>query len=391
MTGDGVAAARRARLNAWLERSWRRGWSQRPSLDPAALLAAALGTGADYGPDERWRPQFERLCEGLEREAALTPLGRTVAHGQIVAALKGRASMQALLRRHPEIARLPLAPPIIVAGHMRGGTTRVQRLLAADPAHAGTRLWESWTPVGGSPIARRLRARAGLSLAHWIEPAMRAVHPTSVDAVDEEFGYHALSLWASLFEAQYRLPTFARWCEGADASGVYQDFAMLLRIQQWQRGARPGEAVRPWVLKLPQLVQDLPLVLELFPDARLAVVTRPRGAVEASAASLVATQRRVQSDAVDLHEIGAEWQRKVALREERLAAGLRVAKGAVGTVDFASLDADWEGAVARLYAGLGLRLTAPARAAMRRYLAEAEQEPRHRHQYRAVDFGLAPA
>ena len=391
LSPDDEGAARRQRLNQWLDTAWRRGWSQRPTLDPADLLRAAGGADRDFGDPDRWRPQFNRLCEGLGRDARLTPLGRTIAHGQIVAALNGRAAMQRLLARHPEIETLPIAPPIIIAGHMRGGTTRVQRLLAADPALAGTRLWESWTPVARSRTVRWARAVVGLGLAHHVAPTMRAVHPTEVGAIDEEFGYHALSLWGSLFEAQYRLPDYARWCENADARGVYADFATLLRIQQWQRGMRPGDTPRPWVLKLPQLVQDLPTVLQALPEARLVLVTRERGAVVASAASLVATQRRTQSDAVDLHEIGADWSRKVALREERLAQARSIAKGAGAEVDFAELDADWEAAVERLYAGLGLTLGDTARAAMRRYVRKAEREPRHRHRYRPADFGLAPA
>ncbi|HET9428470.1 MAG TPA: sulfotransferase, partial [Allosphingosinicella sp.] len=122
------------RLNRALEAAWRSGLVPAPALASEALEAAALGARPKeaFGPDQSWREPFSVLVHSLQTEADLNPLGKTMAHGQIVMALKARIRGSALWRRHPEILDRPCRPPIIILGQMRSGTTRMQRLLACD-------------------------------------------------------------------------------------------------------------------------------------------------------------------------------------------------------------------------------------------------------------------
>lgn len=382
-------AAPRSRRVAWanraLERAWAKGWVPAPDLSPDALTREGLaraGVG-DLGDPGVWRANLEALCAALEDEARLTSLGRTMACGQIVAALRDRARAHALWDAHPEIADVPIARPVLVLGQMRSGTTRVQRLLACDPRLNWTRHYESWCPVGGG---RRWRAAGTLLAMRALNPEFAHIHPTGANEPDEEIGLFSLSLYGSTFEAQWRVPSFARWCETRDTQPVYSEFRRLLQTVAWLRGDREP---RPWVIKVPQLTQDLGAALDLFPDARVVRVERDPAAVVASAASLARNQMRVQSDAVDDAWIGREWLGKVRLRRERVEAALAARPDVpVARVEFDEIGRDWLGEMRKVYAVLGMELTLAVGARMRVYLARSAGRGLERHRYTVEEFGL---
>lgn len=383
---------RRIRLaNRALLRAWDKGWSAAPVLEPDALVAAArASTGLhDLGDPAVWRDRLDVLCRALADEARLSPLGRTMAWGQLTAALRDRLRAHALWARHPEIAEVPFPAPVLVLGQMRSGTTRMQRLLACDPRLRWTRFYESWCPLPATdwPIDdRRWRAGAMLAAMQALNPEFSVIHPSSVNGPDEEIGLHALSFHGSVFEAQWQVPSFARYCEGADLSGVYREFRLLLQTLAWQRRDR---SARPWVLKVPQLTQDLRAVLDTFPDARIVRVEREPVAVVASAASLVRNQMRTQCDTVDDRWIGREWLRKVALRRDRVAEALAVHSSVpCVSVAFDAMNRDWRGEMRTVYAMLELDLDATLEARMASYLARAARGL-DRHRYTVEEFGLS--
>jgi hypothetical protein len=108
-----------------------------------------------------------------------------------------------------------------------------------------------------------------------------------------------------------------------------------------------------------------------------------------SAVSLAANQMAMQSDACDLAAIEARWRHKIALREQRIAAALSGWQGRIARARFDELSADWEGAIARIYADLGLDLTPAALAAMRRVMAESEGGQHHAHAEQLARFAQA--
>lgn len=397
VTGDDLPEKRPgtpivAGANALLARAWRAGLAQRPSLEPSAILGAARRIAGDPGPDDDgWRGRLAVLCEELEGEAGLTPLGRTIAHGQLVAALANRARARALWRRHPDVLSVPLSPPVVIVGQMRSGSTRMQRLLASDPRLAWTRFHESWNPLPRWRLPfddRSLRARAALLAARALNPDFSAIHPTAASAPDEEIGFFSPSVFGAAFEAQWRVPAFARRCEADDAAPVYRAFRRLLQTVAWLRGERE---VRPWVLKVPQFTQDLGSLLTAFPDARLVCLHRDPAAIVGSAASLMHSQMRVQSDAVSRDWIGAEALLKACLRAGRTAAAR--AHSAVPQVDvgYDALAADWRGEMERVYAMLGLPLLPEVAARMARFMAESRHRALARHRYALEDYGLEAA
>lgn len=381
------------RVNGWLESSWRKGWSSYPSLDPGDLwekaLRSAPASGEFGGRSEEdaadFRARLAILCQSLEAEARLNPLGRTCAHGQLVRIIRQRLHLGALWQRQPHLLKTQIAPPIIVVGQMRSGTTRVHRLLAADPAHASTRFCDSWNPLPRHPDLRPLWSGLSLALARWLNPWLDTIHPFGTTRADEELGWLAAALNHCAYEAQWRIPAFSHFSEGRDTAPVYREFARLFRTDS----AFHRNTHRPRVMKVPQFAEDLPALLAQFPDARLVFTSRGDDEVANSSVSLLANQMAMQSDAVDLDWIKSEAARKIALRSNRMSDALRRIGGPVAHVDFSELDCDWQGVVCRIYNALDLAFTTEAKTAMAHEMQSSAVEAHHQHRPTCQKFAEA--
>lgn len=379
------AIERRTRwLSNCLQAAWRGGLAVRPDLDLLSAKAAEVPRGVFGG---NWHEALTTLVNSLKREAQLNPIGETFAWAQLSRLIAQRRRGERLWSMHPEIARTPIASPIIVVGPMRSGTTRLQRLLGCDPRLNHTRLFEVTHPVPGRIDWRLAESWLELALLDYLNPQLRLVHPTTPKAVEEVFGLLSFSFYGAQFEAQWRAPGFARYWEGQDRGWVYRELRLLLQTIAWQRGA----SAAPWVLKAPQFMEDLGPLLAAFPDARLLCLSREPSEVVTSSASLVWNQMRIQSDSTDRAWIGREWLRKT-VRREALCREVRAARNDVPQleVDFAAVNADWRGQMRRIYAFLGMELPAPIEKRMARYLQEAEVSGFRSHRYRPADFGLKP-
>lgn len=384
------------RANRFLGQAWQRGWLPPPALDPEALWAlAAKPYGAraeavEHGgrSDEDvadFRERLTRLIAAALAEADLNPLGRAMAWGQLSRVVKNRLAFGALWLERPELLETPLAPPIIVIGHMRSGTTRIHTLLAADPAHSHTRYCDAYHPVPARMGMNRVKAAMELAMLGALNPWMQSIHPMAAGAVEEELAWISAALHHSIYESQWHIPTYSAWSEARDPLPIYREMARILRTDAAHRGL----ADRPRVMKVPAFGEDLHTLLALFPDARLVIAHRAQDAVLKSAVSLAANQMAMQSDSCCLDAIAARWRHKIALREARMALALDGWRGPVVRLDFDEINADWEGAIARCYAALDLELTGEALLAMRRVMAASEDGHHHAHAEQLARFASA--
>jgi hypothetical protein len=384
------------KANGFLGKAWERGWLPPPALETDALWAlAAKPYGAHAGAVEHggragedvadFRERLARLLGGVDAEAALNPLGRAMAWGQLWRVVKNRLALGALWLERPELLETPLAPPIIIIGHMRSGTTRIHTLLAADPAFSHTRYCDAYHPVPARLGMNRVRAALELAMLHLLNPWMQSIHPMAPAGVEEELAWISAALHHSIYESQWHIPSYSAWSEGREPAPIYREFRRILQTDAAHRGI----ADKPRVLKVPAFAEDLSTLLALFPDARLVIAEREHEAVLKSAVSLAANQMAMQSDACDLARIEARWQHKIALREARMALALKGWQGPVTRLEFGEINADWEGTIARCYADLGLDLTGDALLAMRKVMAASESGHHHAHAKQLARFSEA--
>ncbi len=384
------------RANDFLGKAWAKGWLPPPALDPDALWALAAkpygakAEAAEHGGRSAedvadFRERLARLIAAAQAEADLNPLGTAMAWGQLSRVVKNRLAFGALWAQRPDLTATPLPAPIIVIGHMRSGTTRIHTLLAADPAHSHTRYCDAYHPVPAGYGMNRVKAALELAMLGTLNPWMQSIHPMRASGVEEELAWISAALHHSIYESQWHIPAYSAWSEARDPAPIYREMARIMRTDAATRRV----ADKPRVLKVPAFAEDLTTLLALFPDARLVIAQREPEAVLRSAVSLAANQMALQSDSCDIAAIEARWRRKIALREERMAAALAGWDGPMARLTFADLNTDWEAAIRRCYADLGLALTPQALAAMRKLMAASASGHHHAHSEQLARFAGA--
>ena len=305
LTFDQADGRLRRSLAYILRALWQKGLLAKPDLVALPVEDAIRKELQSGAPALHWPAALERLIDSLRNEAQLNEIGVTFAYVQLSRLLRQRIDSARLWRDHPHIREVPAEKPVIVLGQMRSGTTRLQRLLACDRQFSHPHFFEVMSPLPGRrPDLRPAASWAQLALLNVLNPELRRIHPTSPLAAEEVFGLLSFSLYGAHFEAQWRVPRFARFWEEQDRSRVYRELRLLLQTIAWQR----GEDTKPWVLKAPQFMEDLDALLAAFPDARLVCLNRDPAAVVASTASLVWNQMTLQSDHADRDWIGTAWR-----------------------------------------------------------------------------------
>jgi hypothetical protein len=374
------------RASDFLAKAWDKGWLPPPDLDPQALWAlAAKAHGANFEAAEHggrgeedvadFRERLERLIAAVNAEADLNPLGRAMAWGQLSRVVKNRLAFGALWTKRPELLDTVIVAPIIVIGHMRSGTTRIHKLLAADPAHSHTRYCDAYYPVPSSSGMKRVKAAIELAMLGALNPWMQSIHPMAPTEVEEELAWIAAALNHSIYESQWHIPTYSAWSEARDPAPVYRELVRILRTD----AAHRGNAKSPRVMKVPAFSEDLATLLKQFADARLVLAERDGKAVLRSAVSLAANQMALQSDSCEMARIEAQWQHKIALREKRIRNALNDWAGPIARLHFDALNENWEREIRRAYATLALDLTPQALAAMRRLMEESAKGHHRAH------------
>lgn len=371
--------------------------SKRPRLEKDYLLEDVSQTYGlrDFG-DGWFEGALEVLLASVRGEAQLNAVGKFSALKTLHHLLRDRLFAQMWFSKHPEILARPIRNPVIIVGPMRSGTTRLHRLLAADRRFAHLRSFETISPVprpdfddvmsGEAEDFRPRLAGRIMKVARLANPRTLSIHPTGPYEPEEELGLIAASMYGMKFEAQWHLPTYARWCEGESAVPAYRHMANLLRLVGW---SQQESSLRPWILKTPQHMLDLPALLEVFPDARLIFTHRDPKQIVGSAASLAWNQTIIYSDHADAAVIGQEWLRKTELMVTRM----RDARGAIPDhrkidVQFDAMDRDWRATMQRVYDFLGLDME-PALSGMEAFVTRSAALKRHPHQYSLAQFGLS--
>ena len=351
----------------------------------------------DWGPGD-----FERalgVLLGDYPHADLNVIGAHILRSGIVHSLRMRLRTQEWIRRHPEILEEKVAPPIVVVGMMRSGTTLLQRLLAADPRFVCAYGWEvvevaprlDYQFSGVDPRIAISEAREAKS--RELAPDLFAIHPMYAREPEEEIVFLADAFLSHVPESGAYLPRYRSWLDEQDFTPAYDYLHRMLQFLQWQKRQRGllGEPLR-WVLKSPAHLGYLDLLRARFDDMHIVHMHRDPRTTIASGASLNATLHAMHADTVDRHRVGAQWLQRMGWTNDRAMAirdGWSDDSDRVTDIEFDDAVADPIGQVARVYDAVGLPLAADAEAAMRRWLDERPREAA-RPPYGLTDYGLLP-
>jgi len=179
------------------------------------------------------------------------------------------------------IDRASIAPPVFVLGHWRSGTTFLHQLLTRDPQFAAPNLFECSFPWNFLATERWLAP-----LTSWMQPRNRpmdAVENSWESPAEEEIAILLLTL-----ASPYLVSAFPDRPEVAAQFNSLTSGLTPEQLQQWKEhyvrflkklSLKHG---KPLVLKSPANTSRVPLLLELFPDARFVHIVRNPYAVFSS-------------------------------------------------------------------------------------------------------------
>jgi hypothetical protein len=367
--------------------------SDRPRFSPDELCETArTETGLDDFGGETFLAGLGVLCDALEREASLTPMGRQIARAQLLRLLQNRLRVEDCHRRHPEIAAQEVPAPVFMIGLPRTGTTALAALLSRDPERRSLLSWESGNPIPPPEAATRATdpriaaAQAGIDALHALRPEIRAMYDASATGSTECQDLLGMEFRTQHFCGQYWVPSYAAWQRDCDMEPAYRAHRRVLQVLQW-RSPPPR-----WHLHSPVHMLSLEALLAVYPDARFLMTHRDPTMVLGSVCSLVTAMISLASER---REDAATGNAQVDTWEEALRRAVRF-RDRLGDVRFADvffgdLVADPVGAVEQAYARFELPLSAQARADMAEWAAANPRGRHGAHRYRLEDYGLDPA
>lgn len=374
-------------------------WGETVTVDfsEAAILEAARArTGlADFGPDD-FRERLRVLREAWDSDPGITRFHRTVLQGYLVRYASNRLLIHDTLRRHPEILAEPIERPLIVVGLPRSGTTHLVNLLAADRRLHSLPLWESYEPVplpgeaapGDATDPRYRRCAEAWAGMQQVTPLIAAMHPMNPDHIHEELELMGPDFASYNFEWLGLTPQWRDHYYTHDQAPHYAYMKNVLRLLQWRRGER-----KRWVLKCPQHLEQLPVLMRTFPDATIVFTHRDPVAVLQSTVTMQAYTQRMNRRHMALRALLDYWSDRL---EHLLRACVRDRDlvPAARSVDspFQAFMADQMGTMEGVYETAALAFDPAARAQLAHYIADHPRGKEGQVVYDlARDFGADPA
>ncbi|MCV7258985.1 sulfotransferase [Mycobacterium shimoidei] len=340
-------------------------------LDAEALHAKATAETDldDFGPDD-YRERLDVYLAALHEIPDLHGPGIVNMHAQLLQWLKNRLLLTDLLKRHPEIEDIELAPPVVIAGLPRTGTTHLHNLLAAAGTFRTLPYWESVEPfplpteVGVEPDPRRTRMDAAVEFMNAVMPHFRLMHEMTTDHVHEEIQLLANAFSSMLFETLAHVPRWRDYYLAHDQTPAYEYLALQLKALQFLRGGRR------WLLKSPQHLEQLPVLDRVFPGVVVVCTHRDPVPVALSMVAMITYSARMHRSPVPVNEIAASWVDRL---DAMLAALVRdrdlISPERSVDIRFDDFMADELGVAERVYDLADESVTPEARAAMTDYLA----------------------
>lgn len=326
----------------------------------------------------------------------------------------GRANMSALmhrwlvnglrfaddLKKHPEILEEQVEDPIIILGMTRVGSTKLQRLLAADPDTLSIRYWESMNParmpdaVEGEEDPRIGIARAMIDEIIKHNVGLMQSHAAKLNEAEEDI-FVQLPTFKTTGHCWF-VPTlnYYNWVRSQSLHHSYLFLKQMLQYLQWQQGGRKGNnGDRRWVLKTPPHLGNMDLLADLFPKAKYVFMHREVHEVIASSCRLIEQLFRMFMDEVDMHALGAYvlgiWSAEIDRHLQQLdALGSRID---LLDVQYERLRKDTFGVVQDIYQLTGRDLTPSREQAMREWEESDSHGEFGSYSYSLEQYGLTAA
>jgi hypothetical protein len=360
-------------------------------FEPDAFLEdAARNTGlSDFGGDSFQEP-LRVLCDSLNRESNLNPVGEMTAHQQLLELLQNRLRLTEDRRQNPGIAEGRIERPLVITGLPRSCTTILHELIRQDPANRVPLTWEARYPSPPPEAAtyetdpRIAETEKAYEALHAMVPELKSMVPMSGRSVIECSSFMAHEFACDLFDPTFDIPGYRDWLWQQDITETYETYRKILQHLQWHC------ARDRWVLKAPTHLRTLDPLLAVFPDACIVQNHRDPLLSLASVISLRITMLKPAVAEIDMprltrwiSEDNAEWLQRGLETRRRLDQEERFFD-----VYFNDFQRDPIDVVTRLYAHFDLPLGDEALSRMKSFTASNPRGKHGAHEYSFEDYGL---
>lgn len=369
----------------------------RSPLDADELMQLAIrkaGT-SDFGGTD-FIPALEKLCDALEREAALTAIGRNIARTSMLNMLLRRLQITAYREQNPAVVEQQIRQPLFIAGMPRTGTTILYELLAQDPTHRFPISWEVEHPVPPATAdnlysdPRITAVDKQFDQVDKLVPGFKAVHEIGATLPQECVAILAAHFLSEQLVVSYNIPSYRTWMMEQDFSGAYQWHKRCL--QHMQSGF--GDNQR-WLLKTPPHIGYLETILNVYPDAKIVQTHRDPMQVLGSLSSLTCSLRSLATDSIDPEQVGRE---ELHIWKDYLTRGMEARERLAEQHSDQFFDIRFEDMLKRplaviesLYRYFDFEFSDELKQKMKTYLDNRPRDKHGRHEYSLADYGLDAA
>ncbi|MGI9279413.1 MAG: sulfotransferase family protein [Endozoicomonas sp.] len=348
----------------------------RVELSRESVLAEAREkTGLDDFGDSDFLERLDLLVNEWNSDSGLRQIGRMSLFNKLVQHASSRLLIHDVLKKHPAIHDIKIEKPIIVAGLPRSGTTHLLNLMASDQRLRALPLWESYEPVpvpgeellsdGTDP--RYQRCSDTWEMMKQATPYLAAMHPMNPDHIHEELELMGPDFASYNYEWLTQSPRWRDHYYATDQTPHYEYMKTVLKILIWQQ--RDTDTPTRWVLKCPQHLEQLPVLLKVFPDATIAVTHRDPVSVIQSTVTMLAYGQRMSRKSVNTGGLIDYWPDRI----EHLLRACSIDRSKLPDdqsidVPFHEFMADDLAMVEKIYSKAGLEMTVEARQQLQGYV-----------------------
>lgn len=361
------------------------GGRKRPEAVWEKTVAALVeDSGRPLGEDRQFAEEQGFALSSLAHAADdLTPLGWQAALTDVKGRLENRLRISRIVADHPEILDEEIRRPVFVVGLPRTATTLAHKILALSPAHRGPLMWEMLhTDIETDPavVNRRVRALAKqIGAVVKISPLWEVIHPIRVDQPEESMFLLPHGHFHPLLRGP--MPEYQQWLEARDNTSDYEYLKLALQVLQF------GRERKRWILKYPLHLNDMLVILKVFPDATFVWTHRDPTTAMGSLCSLLETSWSMVRKRPDLDAIGElGLDLMVQAIERARTARLSMPPESIVDVPYHLLNSDPHGGVPKIYAAIGAEWT--ERDAGNLDDAMARPVTDRRHEYGVARYGL---
>jgi hypothetical protein len=278
-------------------------WAEKPNIQTCIKMAINTTGLTDFGTDDmRFIDRYDVTKRvGMERsKTSYSPAGHHIIQQSVSQRFAYRLRLVDYFKKHPEISKIKVKPPVFVIGFPRTGTTFLHEMLGLHPGVRSHYTWEQLAPIPktddhsieAQEADRKQRYAKNqivfnIAFKQLVNDNIQQIHRIAYDEPEEctipcasELPWAMTEIPFMVFAADEVLPM--------GAGNAFKMYRQYLQLLTWQSADRRDQDFT-WMLKSPFHLPYLEELFNEFPGATVVWTHRDPAECIASCCSLYET------------------------------------------------------------------------------------------------------